>query len=100
MTITTRVLGPEPVDPAEPRAVQLRKAGEGAFWYGLRGAGWSDVQISNSLQAFRESVAHELAEQIRSVGVDVTPDMSESCKAIRQARGAVADLIDPEVEMP
>ncbi|MFD0358403.1 hypothetical protein ACFVHW_32425 [Streptomyces sp. NPDC127110] len=65
MTITTSAHGPEPIDPSEPRAVQLRKAGEGALWYGLRMAGWSDEKISNSLATYRLSVARELAEQIR-----------------------------------
>jgi hypothetical protein len=100
MSRTTEKPGPSPIDRDEPEAVQLRKAGEGAFWYALRNAGWSDVQIHNSLQTYRESVAHELAGQIRSVGVDIPAGMSEIGRAIRQARTAVADLIDPEVETP
>ncbi|MGW6566477.1 hypothetical protein [Streptomyces sp. NPDC054975] len=78
--------------------MQLREAAEGAFRYALRNGGWTNVQIENGLQTYQDSVAHEMAERIRAVGVDIPADMSEVGKTIRQARAAAADLIDPYVD--
>lgn len=57
---------------------------------GLRAALWSEDQIDDALQGFRNHVAHALAEEIRSdeeFPSDVLPWIR-----------IVADKIDPEVQ--
>jgi len=54
--------GPEPINFSEPESTRLRKAGEGALWYALRNAGWSDVQIYNGLRTQRAGILDEAAD--------------------------------------
>jgi hypothetical protein len=81
---------PEPIDRSEPETTQARKAGEGAFWYALRNAGWTDEQTFNSLNTYRGMIAAELAEKIRAEYL--------ACGRVSDMDAwDAANLIDPEV---
>lgn len=74
-------------------AKQLREAGEGAFLYALSQYGWSEEKIQRSMKTWRDSWAHELAEEIRNseyLHIETDGHMHDCIMA--------ADLIDPGAE--
>jgi hypothetical protein len=85
-------MGPELIECDEPETAQLRKAGEGAFWYALRRAGWTDEQIHNGLRSHNAGLLDEAAEWVadsalrRGLGWESARDVLTS-KATEFRRG-------------
>jgi hypothetical protein len=68
--------------------VRNYKAGVGAIRYALRNAGWSEIQISNSLRTHFESVADVLAVYLDGLcaaepDTDVAAGLYAAYRAIR-----------------
>lgn len=59
-----------------------------------------DDPAAQMLAAYRAEVLREAAEEIRAVGIHTWEGMSDIARAIRDARAAVADLIDPYTDDP
>ncbi|MYY03082.1 MULTISPECIES: hypothetical protein [unclassified Streptomyces] len=59
--------------------------------------GWLEL-CNRALVEVQEETLRRAARKIRDVGVDEWEGMSDAARRIRQARAAVADLIDPDVE--
>lgn len=96
---------PEPIDSSEPETTQARKAGEGAFWYALRNAGWTAEQIYNGLNTYRGMIAAELAQQIRETSRTNYGQVSAAyghdyARGWASGRQRGADQIDPGVSKP
>lgn len=68
----------EPTGPIDmendSEAVQGYKAGRGAFVYALTDAGWTEEQITNSLQTHFEGVAAVLTEHQQRHVAQVNPE--------------------------
>lgn len=78
-------------------------AREALYAFGMSGKEHSpdnSERMTAKIEAFKTEVMHDMAEEVRNIGIHTWEGMSDIARAIRDARASAADLIDPYADDP